>query len=258
MFHKPAEGPFDNPAFAQHLEADLVLEAGHDLQPQGASLAMPGDPPGQLFSAVALVGPQTAQPPEASQRGGQQAAGSLSFGHVGWGDTEGQEQPQRVHQDMTFDAFGFLGRVVASLAGLVGGADGLGVQDSGGGLAAFASLVSDQAPKHPMNGLPIALLAPEPEVMIDRLPRSKVPGQQPPGAAGPDQVKQGVADAAQIGRRTTWSPPCFARRQRRLQQVPLFVTQISRIQTILHPASLATPLGQILSIHLKMIFQTRS
>ena len=36
MFHKPAEGPFDNPAFAQHSEATLVLQARHDLQPQGA------------------------------------------------------------------------------------------------------------------------------------------------------------------------------------------------------------------------------
>jgi hypothetical protein len=34
----------------------------------------------------------------------------------------------------------------------------------------------------------------------------------------------------------------------------LFVTEISRIQTILHPASLATPLGQILSIHPKNDF----
>jgi hypothetical protein len=105
-----------------------------------------------------------------------------------------------------------------------------------------------------MNGVPIALLAPEPEVMIDCLPRSEVPGQQSPGAARPDQVKQRVADAPQIGGRPTWSPPCFAPRQRRLQQVPLFVTQISRIQKILHPATLATPLGQILSIHPKNDF----
>jgi hypothetical protein len=39
-----------------------------------------------------------------------------------------------------------------------------------------------------------------------------------------------------------------------LQQVPLFITQISRIQDVTHPVSLATPLGQWLSIHLKNDF----
>jgi hypothetical protein len=148
MFHKPTEGPFDDPAFAQHFEATLVLQARHDLQPQGARLALRRHPPGQFLSAVALVGPQTAQPPEANERGSQQAAGALSFGHVGFGDTDGQEQPQRVHQDMTFDPFGFLGCIVASLARLVRRADGLRIENGGGGLAAFASLVSDHTPKH--------------------------------------------------------------------------------------------------------------
>jgi hypothetical protein len=32
-----------------------------------------------------------------------------------------------------------------------------------------------------------------------------------------------------------------------LQQVPLFITQIRRIQRVLHPASLSGPLGQMLS-----------
>jgi len=53
MFHKPAEHSFDDPAFAQHFEAKLVLEARHDLQPQGARLALRRDPSGQLISAVA-------------------------------------------------------------------------------------------------------------------------------------------------------------------------------------------------------------
>lgn len=165
MFHKPAEGPFDDPAFAQHLEATLVLQARHDLQPQSARLALRRHPPRQFISAVALVGPQTSQPPEESQRGGQQAAGSLSFGHVGLSDTDGQQQPQRAHQDMAFDAFGFLGRVVTSSARLVGRTDGLRVEDGSGGLAAFAGLVSDHSPNHVMDGLPVALLTPKPEVI---------------------------------------------------------------------------------------------
>lgn len=43
-----------------------------------------------------------------------------------------------------------------------------------------------------------------------------------------------------------------------LPQVPLFITQIGRIQRFLHPAILRSPLGQRLSKPSKMIFQTRS
>ncbi|HEX3718977.1 MAG TPA: hypothetical protein VH595_13495, partial [Verrucomicrobiae bacterium] len=63
--------------------------------------------------------------------------------------------------------------------------------------------------------------------------------------------KQGVTDAAQIGRRATTTTPCGAWRQHRLQQVPSFIAQIRRIQKVLHPSSLLIPLGQILSTHPK-------
>jgi hypothetical protein len=92
MFHNPAEGPFNNPAFAQHLEAALIWQARHDPQPQGARLALRCHPACQLLSAAALFGPQTAQKPEESQRGSQKAAGSLSFEHVGVSDADGQQQ----------------------------------------------------------------------------------------------------------------------------------------------------------------------
>jgi len=138
---------------------------------------------------------------------------------------------------MTFDAFGFLGGIVAALPSLIGGADRLAVQN-GGGIAAFAGVGADGTAQHIVNDLPKTLLAPPPEVMTNRFPRSKVAGQQPPGATRPDKIKQGVANSARICRRATAMPGGFARRQNRLQQVPLFISQISRIQSVIHPASL--------------------
>jgi hypothetical protein len=105
-----------------------------------------------------------------------------------------------------------------------------------------------------MNSLPIALLTPKPEVMINCLPRAKVPRQQSPSASSPNQIKQSVADPAAISGRATAPAPGWTRRQDGLQQVPLFITQISRIQDVTHPANLATPLGQWLSICLKNVF----
>src|SRR5258708_24332947 len=65
MFHKPTKSPLDNPAFRQGRKAAPVFVSRHDFQAQGIGFAMRGHPAGELIAAVALVGPETAQPPEA-------------------------------------------------------------------------------------------------------------------------------------------------------------------------------------------------
>src|ERR1044071_54938 len=259
MFHKPAKSPLDNPAFWQSRKAAPGLVPRHDFQPQRARFAVRRHPSGEIISTVALIGPQTAQPPKASQHSAQEVTGTSAFGHIGSGDTDRQQQSQGVHQEMAFDPLGFLGRIVAPLPRLIGRTDRLAIQDGRRGLRAFPDGVAHGLTQQIVDDLPAALLGPKPEVMVNRLPRAKVTGQEAPGTTGAHEVKQRVADAAQVRRRTTAAFASLAGRYHHLQEIPLFISQIRWIQScILHPARLEKPLGHPLSKDSKMIFQTRS
>src|SRR5439155_23872584 len=248
MFHQPAEGSFNDPTLGQHAEARPAPVPLDDLQPQRTRFAMGGHPGGEVRSGVTLIGPQATQPAEAGQRLPQKAAGTVPLRYIGFGNTDPEEQPQRIHLDMTFDPLGFLGCIVASLASLIGGAYGLTVQDSSRGLRAFPGGFADGLAQQIVDNFPAALLSPEPEIMVNRLPRAKVSGQQPLSATGAHEIEQSAADAAQVRR---WTTPAFAGLagwQGQLQQIPLFISQIRWIQSsISHPAILKTPLGHPLS-----------
>src|SRR5439155_21698154 len=221
----------------QHDEATPALVPVNDFEPQRARFAMGGHPGGETFSGVTLVGPQATQPAKAGQRLAHKAAGTLPLRHIGFGDTDPEQQSQRIHQDVTLNPLGFLGRIVASLTSLVGGPYRLAVEDSSGGLGALPSRFADRLAQPIVDDFPATLLSPEPEIMVNGLPRAKVSGQQPPSATGAHEVEQGAADAAQVRRGTTPAFASLAWGQGHLQQIPLFISQIRWIQSsILHPA----------------------
>ena len=116
MLGKPAKGSFNQPALGQHAEATPALVPMNDFQPQRARFAMGGHPGGEIFSGVTLVGPQATQPVKAGQRLAHKAAGTLPLRHIGFGDTDPEQQSQRIHQDVTLNPLGFLGRIVAGAA----------------------------------------------------------------------------------------------------------------------------------------------
>src|SRR5260370_14636696 len=62
MFDKPAESPFDNPAFGQSRKAAPVFVPRHDLHAQCARFAMRCHPVGKILSTIALVVTQPSQP----------------------------------------------------------------------------------------------------------------------------------------------------------------------------------------------------
>src|SRR5258708_38186013 len=71
------------------------------------------------------------------------------------------------------------------------------VQNGSCRLARFPRLDSDSSAQHIVDDLPITLPAPEPEIMVDRLPRAEITGQQAPGAACSDKIEQRVANPTQ-------------------------------------------------------------
>jgi hypothetical protein len=82
MIYKPAKGSLDNPTFGQRGKAPPGFVPRHDFQSQRAGFSMRGHPIGEVVTAVALVSPQTTQPPESSQCRIQEAAGTGAFGQV--------------------------------------------------------------------------------------------------------------------------------------------------------------------------------
>ena len=86
--------------------------------------------------------------------------------------------------------------------------------------------------------LPRAVVAPGAERVVDRPPGRQIARQQPPGAAAPDQVEDGIEDYA-----VAVDPRPTARRRRlqiRFEQRPFRIGQIGRVAVPFHAKSIAT------------------
>src|SRR6202167_2287212 len=252
VLHTPAEGALDDPAFAQHFEATLVLEARHDLQAQGTGLPMRSDPGGEGRAGIALVGPDTAQPAEPSQSLGEKGAGSALLADMGWGHANPKQQAQCVHQNMTLASLGFFARVVAPFPGMVGRANGLAVEDGGGGLGPSPRFPADQTSQSVLNQFPQPLLPPAAETAIDGLPRAELLG-----AAVARHSRRAPSRTSRRG--------CAAARSEDDHRVGVWATKVRLLSTVRRSnrsdtfcfasVILPTPLGQRLS---KVSFKTRS
>jgi hypothetical protein len=75
--------------------------------------------------------------------------------------------------------------------------------------------------------LPHSCVAPSPEVLVDCLPGWQIMRQHSPGAAGSEQVKDGISYLAY--RILTFAPCVLRRREEWLKQCPLFIAQVSRV-----------------------------
>jgi len=103
----------------------------------------------------------------------------------------------RIDQDVALSALDLLAPVVASfLAAYAGGLHRLAIHAARTG----PGIASETDPKPLSEGgvdpLPRPIDAPEAEVMVDGLPRRKVVGKKPPGAATTDDVEDGIEDLA--------------------------------------------------------------
>ena len=79
-----------------------------------------------------------------------------------------------------------------------------------------------------MHPLPGAVLAPEPKIVIDNLPRREVMRQQAPGTSTADDIKDAVQDfALRVLRR---SPAALGLRDIGLEQFPLIIADVGRVR----------------------------
>jgi len=229
VLHQPGESAFDDPALGQHAEAADVVVAFDHLHFQLGTLR--SHPVGELGTGVAAIDPELAQPGEIRQQRLQQGLRTRSFGRVGRLDRSPEHQPEGVYQEKAFAALGLFGGIVAHLAPVRIGTDGLAVEHRGGRPTAFADGGAGQGSEAVVEGGPDAVATPPVEVMIDRLPRWEAFGQEAPRTAAFDKVENGVEDQPQRSARTT---PALGRRQVPLNELPLGVGEIGVVRGDLH------------------------
>src|SRR3989442_1573700 len=89
-----------------------------------------------------------------------------------------QQQAQRIHQEMALAALGFLGRIVAHRATVIGGTNGLTIENAGRGPRAFALGFAPLCPQAVVEGFPQARFFPAAKLAVNGLPRTVFLGQK--------------------------------------------------------------------------------
>ena len=134
----------------------------------------------------------------------------------------------RIDQDVALSALDLLAPVVASfLAAYAGGLHRLAIHAARTG----PGIASETDPKPLSEGgvdpLPRPIQAPDPEVMVDGLPRREVVGKETPGAAATDDVEDGIEDLA--GGVDLWTTEGLGGGQMGLDDLPLFVRKVGLV-----------------------------
>ena len=238
---QPAERAFYYPSSRQDFETFNVVATADNLQSQFAEGTQLLHPVNQ-GSEITAVGPDDLQSAIQAHQRLDQWPSRIAILYASRSNHHCQNQAQTVHRHMTFAPRDLLARIVAACSRLVRGLDRLAVHDGRrrGHPAAFG--LAHTVTQNVVNELPRPVLAPNPEVTIDGLPRTKVTGQKPPGTARSDHVKDGVEQTAPIqrDRSTTLSFSGFGGWHQRLDPVPFVISQVSWIMSWmrLHPSHL--------------------
>jgi|SRR5438874_8162618 len=108
-----------------------------------------------------------------------------------------QYQAAAIDQDVALAAVDPFGAVVATNAADAGRPDGLAVDNACTRLRIAADGRAELLAQHGVEVLPGAIQTPQAEIVIGSLPGCELVRQQPPGAATPNDVEDGVQNLAQ-------------------------------------------------------------
>ena len=119
------------------------------------------------------------------------------------------------------------------------GLDRLAVDDSGAGLGITAEVHAEPFAQRRVDPLPGPIQAPFPEIVVDRLPRRPLLGQEAPSAAGAQLIEDRVEERAQ---RVETGPTTAMLGHERLEQRPFRVREIRSIEALVRVQLPAYPL----------------
>jgi hypothetical protein len=112
MTPQPAKGSLHNPAARKNVKAFDCVGPFHNLQPEAVAVSQRSDPLDQ-FSSVSPIGPNEpdTQIGIAYQR--EEYFGAVSILNVGCMNDYGNNQPQRVYEQMPFAAIDLLAGIIS-------------------------------------------------------------------------------------------------------------------------------------------------
>jgi hypothetical protein len=193
------------------------------------------DPPAELLlnptlttPRVALVYPQMFDAREVIGSSFQQQGHSSAILNVRRMHFRPQHEALAVDQDVAFAAVDAFGAVVAADAANTRRSDRLAVDDAGARLRVTPNTCSELLAQNVVEIRPGTVQTPQSKVVVAGLPGRELVREQPPRAATPNDVEDGVQDFA--WRMKPWSADPGGWRQQRLQVRELSVGQISQVR----------------------------
>jgi len=190
----------DQPALGQDGKAAGAGLALDDLEPQ--TLLCCGT--GSGLPLIAAIGEDQAEPGEAPAQPAADQRQPIAILDVGGVDDDHQQQAQGVDQNVALAAVDLLAGVIASGPAGFGGPHALAVDDASGRRGLPAGLLARRHDQLGVQYLPGSILPPAPEIAEHRALGRQLLGQKVPGAAGAQQIEDGVQDLAQV--HLPWPP----------------------------------------------------
>src|SRR5215510_7587187 len=246
---KPAECPFHHPPARNHHKAFGIRGAVGDLQLPATMLFDP-----LHDRLIAAIGPEELEATPAvmdiTLNAGKELLqydfSSRAVRHACTMDHDQQKQAEDVDHDMAFAPVDLLMHIGSALFPTFGRLDALAINNGGAGLGLPPGLLPDLRDQGHVEVFPQPAVAPPPIIAIDRLPRGKVVGQQPPRLPTAHDIEDGIDDLPiRPGARTARAS--LARWEQRSKTRPLFVIQIGWVRSsglYFHPPSLSNPFSK--------------
>src|SRR5215213_3839751 len=238
---RPSQGPLHQPALGQDGKAAGAGLALDDLEPQTLLCCSAG----RGLALVAAIGEDQAEPGEAPAQPAADQRQPIAILDVGGVDDDHQQQAQGVDQNVALAAVDLLAGVIASGPAGFGGPHALAVDDASGRRGLPAGPLARRHDQLGVQYLPGSILPPAPEIAEHRALGRQLLGQEVPGAAGAQQIEDGVQDLAQV--HLPWPPePARCRSGRLCSVSPSAHTGAGRTRSraSLAPHGLALRYGQ--------------
>ena len=194
----PAECPLHAPPFWHDDEAVPLVGTLEDLHADFPMAAQQRHS-GLQHTGVRPIRPYPAPPGKPVTQEAQQLLGPVTVLHARRGHHDGDEPPQRVHEDMALAPVAPLGAIAAVLPAAVGGVDGRRVEKGRAGWAVAACQAPEVPAPRRIDPLPGAVTTPLPAIVRDNAPGRQLLGDKPPRPAGADDRQDGV-DNVSLGR----------------------------------------------------------
>jgi hypothetical protein len=180
--------------------------------------------PALAATGVALIDPKVFDARELFVGSLQQQRHGCTILNVGRMHFGAHYQAARIDQNVALAAVDAFGAVIASRTADAGRPDGLAIDDARAGMRVAPDGDAELLAQDRVHVFPGAIETPQTEIVIRTLPGWELVREQPPGAATPNNVEDGVQDLTD--RMQAGAADSFGWRQKRVQTSKLGVSQV--------------------------------